>query len=163
MIVDDNVYIGKLATRGGWSFLLSRPPRQTPSYWVDRLRSARSSASENRRTLGGNQQKVVLAKLWRRIRRSSFFRRPTRGVDVAPPHIHAEIRRLADEGKADSVIRPICRRSRRLRPILVARTGRIVAGVRRGRRDPGQDFVRGGALTGGFKATAAILRAWRAE
>jgi len=58
-----------------------------------------------------------------------FFDEPTRGVDVGTiPHIHAEIRRLADEGKAvvviSSYLPEILAVSDR---ILVARTGRIVA------------------------------------
>jgi len=58
-----------------------------------------------------------------------IFDEPTRGVDVGTiPHIHAEIRRLADEGKAivviSSYLPEILAVSDR---ILVARTGRIVA------------------------------------
>ena len=40
MIVDDNVYIGKLATRLGWSFLLSRTRRsKLANYWVEQVMS----------------------------------------------------------------------------------------------------------------------------
>ena len=58
-----------------------------------------------------------------------IFDEPTRGVDVGTiPHIHSEIRRLADEGKAvvviSSYLPEILAVSDR---ILVARTGRIVA------------------------------------
>ena len=39
MIVDDNVYIGNLATRRGWRFLLSRARRsELANYWVERLK-----------------------------------------------------------------------------------------------------------------------------
>src|SRR3979490_3250495 len=39
MIVDDNVYIGNLATRRGWRFLLSRVIRnKLAGYWVERLK-----------------------------------------------------------------------------------------------------------------------------
>ena len=131
MIVDDNVYIGKLATRSGFSFLLARARRsKLANYWVERLkiialqRKARSSELS-----GGNQQKVVLAKSLVQEPSIVIFDEPTRGVDVGTiPHIHAEIRRLADEGKAvvviSSYLPEILAVSDR---ILVARTGRIVA------------------------------------
>ncbi|GKT35815.1 sugar ABC transporter ATP-binding protein [Aduncisulcus paluster] len=101
MVVDDNVYLGSLATRKGWSLLLSRAKRsKLASYW----------------TLV--QEPSII-----------FFDEPTRGVDVGTiPHIHGEIRRLADEGKAvvviSSYLPEILAVSDR---ILVARTGRIVA------------------------------------
>src|SRR5208283_474073 len=41
MRIDDNVYVSKLATRKGWSFLLSRSTRnKLASYWIDRLKIA---------------------------------------------------------------------------------------------------------------------------
>ena len=78
---------------------------------------------------GGNQQKVVLAKSLVQAPSIIILDEPTRGVDVGTiPHIHAEIRRLADEGKAvvviSSYLPEILAVSDR---ILVARTGRIVA------------------------------------
>ena len=131
MIVDDNVYIGKLATRLGWSFLLSRARRnKLANYWVERLKiSALQRKAKIVELSGGNQQKVVLAKTLVQDPSIIFFDEPTRGVDVGTiPHIHAEIRRLADEGKAvvviSSYLPEILAVSDR---ILVARTGRIVA------------------------------------
>ncbi|RRB88638.1 sugar ABC transporter ATP-binding protein, partial [Escherichia coli] len=57
-----------------------------------------------------------------------FFDEPTRGVDVGTiPHIHGEIRRLADEGKAvvviSSYLPEILAVSDR---ILVSRQGKVV-------------------------------------
>ncbi|WP_373852053.1 sugar ABC transporter ATP-binding protein [Bradyrhizobium sp.] len=131
MVVDDNVYIGNLATRKGWSFLLSRARRgKLASYWVDRLKiSALQRKARIIELSGGNQQKVVLAKTLVQEPSIIFFDEPTRGVDVGTiPHIHGEIRRLADEGKAvvviSSYLPEILAVSDR---ILVARTGRIVA------------------------------------
>jgi len=131
MVVDDNVYIGSLATRKGWSFLLSRARRsKLASYWVDRLKiSALQRKARIIELSGGNQQKVVLAKTLVQEPSIIFFDEPTRGVDVGTiPHIHGEIRRLADEGKAvvviSSYLPEILAVSDR---ILVARTGRIVA------------------------------------
>ncbi|MHC2437000.1 sugar ABC transporter ATP-binding protein [Bradyrhizobium sp. USDA 4451] len=131
MVVDDNVYIGSLATRKGWSFLLSRARRsKLANYWVDRLKiSALQRKARIIELSGGNQQKVVLAKTLVQEPSIIFFDEPTRGVDVGTiPHIHGEIRRLADEGKAvvviSSYLPEILAVSDR---ILVARTGRIVA------------------------------------
>ncbi len=131
MTVDDNVYIGKLATRAGFSFLLSRARRaKLANYWVERLKiSALQRKARIVELSGGNQQKVVLAKSLVQDPSIIIFDEPTRGVDVGTiPHIHAEIRRLADEGKAvvviSSYLPEILAVSDR---ILVARTGRIVA------------------------------------
>jgi ABC-type sugar transport system ATPase subunit len=131
MIVDDNIYIGNLATRLGWSFLLSRARRsKLANYWVDRMKiNALQRKARIVELSGGNQQKVVLAKTLVQDPSIIIFDEPTRGVDVGTiPHIHAEIRRLADEGKAvvviSSYLPEILAISDR---ILVARTGRIVA------------------------------------
>jgi ABC-type sugar transport system ATPase subunit len=131
MVVDDNVYIGNLATRLGWSFLLSRARRsKLANYWVERLKiNALQRKARIVELSGGNQQKVVLAKTLVQDPSIIIFDEPTRGVDVGTiPHIHAEIRRLADEGKAvvviSSYLPEVLAVSDR---ILVARTGRIVA------------------------------------
>jgi ABC-type sugar transport system ATPase subunit len=131
MIVDDNVYIGRLATRRGFSFLLSRARRsRLANYWVERLKiNALQRKARIVELSGGNQQKVVLAKSLVQEPSIIIFDEPTRGVDVGTiPHIHAEIRRLAEEGKAvvviSSYLPEILAVSDR---ILVARTGRIVA------------------------------------
>jgi len=131
MIVDDNVYVGRLATRAGFSFLLSRARRsKIANYWVERLKiNALQRKAKIIELSGGNQQKVVLAKSLGQEPSIIIFDEPTRGVDVGTiPHIHAEIRRLADEGKAvvviSSYLPEILAVSDR---ILVARTGRIVA------------------------------------
>ena len=131
MVVDDNVYIGNLSTRKGWSFLLSRARRsKLANYWVERLKiNALQRKARIVELSGGNQQKVVLAKTLVQDPSIIIFDEPTRGVDVGTiPHIHAEIRRLADEGKAvvviSSYLPEILAVSDR---ILVARTGRIVA------------------------------------
>jgi len=131
MVVDDNVYLGKLATKSGFSFLLSRARRsKLANYWVERLKiSALQRKAKIIELSGGNQQKVVLAKTLVQDPSIIIFDEPTRGVDVGTiPHIHAEISRLADEGKAvvviSSYLPEVLVVSDR---ILVARTGRIVA------------------------------------
>ena len=77
---------------------------------------------------GGNQQKVVLAKSLGQEPSIIIFDEPTRGVDVSTiPHIHAEIRRLADEGKAVVVISSYLPEIMALSDrILVARQGKVV-------------------------------------
>jgi ABC-type sugar transport system ATPase subunit len=131
MRIDDNVYVSKLATRAGWSFLVSRFVRnKLASYWIERLKIAALLRKARIVELsGGNQQKVVIAKSLAQDPSIIIFDEPTRGVDVATiPEIHAQIRRLADEGKAvvviSSYLPEILTVSDR---ILVARLGRIVA------------------------------------
>jgi ABC-type sugar transport system ATPase subunit len=131
MQIDDNIYVSKLATKAGWSFLLSAFRRnKLANYWVERLKIA---ALQRRARIvelsGGNQQKVVIAKSLGQDPSIIIFDEPTRGVDVGTiPEIHAQIRRLADEGKAviviSSYLPEILAVSDR---ILVARLGRIVA------------------------------------
>jgi ABC-type sugar transport system ATPase subunit len=131
MRIDDNIYVSKLATKLGWSFLLSAFKRGTlANYWVDRLKIAALQRKARIVELsGGNQQKVVIAKSLGQDPSIVIFDEPTRGVDVGTiPEIHAQIRRLADEGKAvvviSSYLPEILAVSDR---ILVARLGRIVA------------------------------------
>jgi ABC-type sugar transport system ATPase subunit len=131
MRIDDNVYVSKLATKAGWSFLVSRSVRnKLASYWIERLKIAALLRKARIVELsGGNQQKVVIAKSLAQDPSIVIFDEPTRGVDVGTiPEIHAQIRRLADEGKAivviSSYLPEILAVSDR---ILVARLGRIVA------------------------------------
>ena len=130
MVVDDNVYIGSLATRKGWSFLLKRARRsKLANYWVDRLKiNALQRKARIVELSGGNQQKVVLAKTLVQDPSIIIFDEPTRGVDVGTiPHIHAEIRRLADEGKAVVVISSYLPEIMALSDrILVCRQGKVV-------------------------------------
>jgi ABC-type sugar transport system ATPase subunit len=131
MRIDDNIYISKLATKVGWSFLLSAFKRSTlANYWIERLKIAALQRKARIVELsGGNQQKVMIAKSLGQDPSIIIFDEPTRGVDVGTiPEIHAQIRRLADEGKAvvviSSYLPEILAVSDR---ILVARLGRMVA------------------------------------
>jgi ABC-type sugar transport system ATPase subunit len=131
MVVDDNVYIGKLATKSGWRFLRSRLQRtKLANYWVDRLKiSALQRKAKIVELSGGNQQKVVVAKSLAQDPSIIIFDEPTRGVDVGTiPEIHAEIRRLAAEGRAVMVISSYLPEVLSISDrILVAQRGRIVA------------------------------------
>ena len=131
MVVDDNIYIGKLATRAGWRFRLSKAVRnKLAGYWVERLKiSALQRKAKIVELSGGNQQKVVVAKSLVQDPSIVIFDEPTRGVDVGTiPEIHAQIRRLAEEGKAVVVISSYLPEVLSISDrILVARLGRIVA------------------------------------
>jgi ABC-type sugar transport system ATPase subunit len=131
MVVDDNVYIGKLATRAGWRFLLSRAIRgKLANYWVERLKiSTLQRKAKIVELSGGNQQKVVIAKSLVQDPEIVIFDEPTRGVDVGTiPEIHGQIRRLSEEGKAVVVISSSLPEVLSISDrILVARLGRIVA------------------------------------
>lgn len=131
MVVDDNIYLGKLATKTGWRFLLSKATRnKLAGDWVERLKiSALQRKARIIELSGGNQQKVVVAKSLVQDPSIIIFDEPTRGVDVGTiPQIHAQIRRLADEGKAVVVISSYLPEVLSISDrILVARLGRIVA------------------------------------
>jgi ABC-type sugar transport system ATPase subunit len=98
--------------------------------WVERLKiSALQRKAKIVELSGGNQQKVVVAKSLVQDPSIVIFDEPTRGVDVGTiPEIHAQIRRLAQEGKAVVVISSYLPEVLSISDrILVARLGRIVA------------------------------------
>ncbi len=130
MTVDENIYMGHLASRAGRRFFYSfAEMKRVADHWIKAL-----SISSLKRSLkiieysGGNQQKVVVAKTLVQNPALVIFDEPTRGVDVsAIPQIHTAIRNLAADGKAvvviSSYLPEILTISDR---ILVARGGRIV-------------------------------------
>jgi ABC-type sugar transport system ATPase subunit len=131
MTVDENIYIGNLAKKTGWRFLVSEATRTNiADHWVERLKIAALQRKAKIIELsGGNQQKVVIAKSLVQDPSVIIFDEPTRGVDVGTiPQIHDLIRQLADEGKAvvviSSYLPEILAVSDR---VLVAKLGRIVA------------------------------------
>ncbi len=130
MRIDDNIYVSKLSTRAGWSFLLSAFKRsKIANYWVDRLKIAALQRKARIVELsGGNQQKVVIAKSLGQDPSIVIFDEPTRGVDVcAIVEIHELINRLADEGKAVVVISSYLPEIMALSDrILVCRQGKVV-------------------------------------
>ena len=133
MAIDDNIYIGRLATKQGWTFALNAGDRnRIASELIRRLRiAALDSRAKIIELSGGNQQKVVVAKALTQEPQVVIFDEPTRGVDVgAIPEIHAAIRKQAEEGKAvlviSSYLPEILSVSDR---ILVTRMGRIAAEI----------------------------------
>jgi ABC-type sugar transport system ATPase subunit len=130
MTIEENIYLGRLATRLGYRWLLrSSERRRIAGTLMDRLKVRTLSRGAKVIELsGGNQQKVVVAKSLVQEPSVIFFDEPTRGVDVgAIPEIHQVIRQLADEGKAVVVISSYLPEVLAVADrILVARQGRIV-------------------------------------
>ena len=132
MRIDDNIYVSKLATKAGLAAFCCRASRAASSPTIGSSDLKIAALQRKARIVelsGGNQQKVVIAKSLAQEPSIIIFDEPTRGVDVGTiPEIHAQIRRLADEGKAvvviSSYLPEILAVSDR---ILVARLGRIVA------------------------------------
>ena len=128
--VDENIYMGRLVTKVGWRFFISKILQsKLASEWKKRL-EVRTLGSEMRviQLSGGNQQKVVIAKALIQNPQVVFFDEPTHGVDVsAIVQIHAFIRDLADQGLAVVVISSYLPEVLNIADrILVARDGRIV-------------------------------------
>ena len=130
MTVDENIYIGHLASRVGRRILYSLSEmKRVADQWIKAL-----SISSLKRSLkiieysGGNQQKVVVGKALAQDPAVVIFDEPTRGVDVsAIPQIHTAIKSLADDGKAVIVISSYLPEVLAISDrILVARGGRIV-------------------------------------
>ena len=130
MNIYDNTYLGWLATKIGWRFLVSNKEREKlGNTWIDRLKiRALDQKAKLIELSGGNQQKVVVAKSLVQKPKLVIFDEPTHGVDVsAIEEIHNFIRSLAEQDIAIIVISSylpeilsLCDR------ILVARGGRIV-------------------------------------
>ncbi len=126
----ENTALAALPALSRFGWVRRRQERALVERFVGRLRVKTPSMETITAGLsGGNQQKIALAKWLARSCDVLLIDEPTRGVDVATiPEIHAQIRRLAEEGKAvvviSSYLPEILAVSDR---ILVARAGRIVA------------------------------------
>jgi simple sugar transport system ATP-binding protein len=130
MTVDDNIYLGRLATRMGRRLFISKTQRRKlADKWVAQLNISSIHRSAKISELsGGNQQKVMISKALVQEPELVIFDEPTRGVDVGTiPVIHQAIRNLAQEGKAVLVISSYLPEVLSIGDrILVARQGRIV-------------------------------------
>jgi simple sugar transport system ATP-binding protein len=130
--VRDNLVLGELEqfTRRGWvdAPSLEKEARSR----LERARVVPADLDLPARALsGGNQQKVVVSRAVARAPTATVFvfAQPTRGVDMgAARAIHAEIGRLADDGKAVVVVSSDLAELRLLADrILVLARGRVVA------------------------------------
>jgi ABC-type sugar transport system ATPase subunit len=135
MNVDENIYIGYLASKKGRRMLYSlRQRKKIADHWVKVLKIlALKRSLKIIEYSGGNQQKVTVAKSLAQDPSVVIFDEPTRGVDVgAISQIHESIRSIAAEGKAvvviSSYLPEILAISDR---ILVARSGKIVEEIKR--------------------------------
>jgi simple sugar transport system ATP-binding protein len=130
MSIFQNIYVGLMAKFGSaFSMVSGARMREVGEYWSKLLKVRAISKDVKVIELsGGNQQKVVIAKSLVQDPDVIIFDEPTRGVDVgAITEIHAEINRLADEGKAVVVISSYLPEVMALSDrILVAKQGKVV-------------------------------------
>ncbi len=134
--VRENIALPFLERFRAGPFMDVAAERRHAEGWIDQL-GIRTRGSEQRlRTLsGGNQQKVCIARWLVDGMRLLILEEPTRGVDVgARREIYAELRRLADAGRAILVLSSdveevagLCDRA------IVLDRGRAVAEFSRGR------------------------------
>jgi simple sugar transport system ATP-binding protein len=130
MSIAQNIYMGLLGKVGYIRGVVSGAKATEVGDFWSKLLKVRAISQDVKviELSGGNQQKVVIAKSLVQNPDVIIFDEPTRGVDVgAIAEIHAEINRLADEGKAVVVISSYLPEVMSLSDrILVARQGKVV-------------------------------------
>ena len=130
MSIAQNIYMGLLGKLGNIRGLVSgSKATEVGDFWSKLLKvRAINQGVKVIELSGGNQQKVVIAKSLVQDPDVIIVDEPTRGVDVgAIAEIHAEINRLADQGKAVVVISSYLPEVMSLSDrILVARQGKVV-------------------------------------
>ncbi len=130
MSIAQNIYMGLLGKLGHMRGLVSGARATEVGDFWSKLLKVRAISHDVKviELSGGNQQKVVIAKSLVQNPDVIIFDEPTRGVDVgAIAEIHAEINRLADEGKAVVVISSYLPEVMSISDrILVARQGKVV-------------------------------------
>ncbi len=130
MSIAQNIYMGLLGKLGYIRGVVSGAKATEVGDFWSKLLKVRAISQDVKviELSGGNQQKVVIAKSLVQNPDVIIFDEPTRGVDVgAIAEIHAEINRLADEGKAVVVISSYLPEVMSLSDrILVARQGKVV-------------------------------------
>ena len=130
MSIAQNIYMGLLGKLGHMRGMVSSAKATEVGDFWSKLLKVRAISQDVKviELSGGNQQKVVIAKSLVQNPDVIIFDEPTRGVDVgAIAEIHAEINRLADEGKAVVVISSYLPEVMSLSDrILVARQGKVV-------------------------------------
>lgn len=130
MSIAQNIYMGWLGKLGHIRGVVSGAKATEVGEFWSKLLKVRAIGHDVKviELSGGNQQKVVIAKSLVQNPDVIIFDEPTRGVDVgAIAEIHAEINRLADEGKAVVVISSYLPEVMSISDrILVARQGKVV-------------------------------------
>ncbi len=130
MSIAQNIYMGLLGKLGRIRGMVSGAKATEVGDFWSKLLKVRAISHDVKviELSGGNQQKVVIAKSLVQNPDVIIFDEPTRGVDVgAIAEIHAEINRLADEGKAVVVISSYLPEVMSISDrILVARQGKVV-------------------------------------
>lgn len=102
LTVGENLSTSALRTVSRWGFVWTAGERDLVETWIKRLSVKTESAAAPITSLsGGNQQKVLLARLMATDPMLLILDEPTRGIDVATKReIHRRIRELADAGIA---------------------------------------------------------------
>ena len=104
--VEDNLTVTRTSTysRFGWIDAAARTQQATG--WISKMRiKTPSAASSIRQLSGGNQQKVMLARLLHQDSDVLLLDEPTRGVDIgSKAEIYEHISQLASSGKALLVV-----------------------------------------------------------
>jgi ribose transport system ATP-binding protein len=99
----ENLTIADLRPFWRWPAMRRRPERREVRAWFDELQIRPTDGAELSLSAlsGGNQQKVMLARLLRRRPRVLLLDEPTQGVDVvAKAGIHRQLLRAAEAGAA---------------------------------------------------------------
>ena len=102
LTLSENLVSAVLGRIGGAGLLSNRKENGLVSRWAERLSIKSAGMGVLISSLsGGNQQKVLLARLIATEPKLLLLDEPTRGIDVATKHeIHRDIRQLADDGMA---------------------------------------------------------------
>ncbi|MDA2937821.1 sugar ABC transporter ATP-binding protein [Acidobacteria bacterium AH-259-A15] len=100
--VADNVTLSRLSSCSRWGWLALDCQRQEAQAWIRRLNIKARTPSQPTWTLsGGNQQKVVLARLLHQDADILLLDEPTRGIDIGSKiQIYEAIAQCASEDKA---------------------------------------------------------------
>jgi galactofuranose transport system ATP-binding protein len=128
--VRENIALALQAQRGIWRRIRIRRQRELAASWIEALGIRTASQEAPAGTLsGGNQQKVLLARLLALAPRILLLDEPTRGIDVgAKVEVQNLVNELADNGMSvvfiSSELEEVLRVSSR---ITVLRDGQIVA------------------------------------
>jgi ribose transport system ATP-binding protein len=129
----ENITLSDLSPfwRGGW--LRGKDERREALGWFNDLRVRPAEGTDQKLSTfsGGNQQKIILARLLRGRPKVLLLDEPTQGVDVAAkPDIHDWMRNAAAQGATvlvsssdDDELAAVCSR------VLVIRDGRIAASI----------------------------------